>query len=97
MFWPVTAEWPLVACKTDMPFSWWRCLQPCPDVFWFPILSETACDELVGEMEHYGQWSGGKHHVSGNFTPGPNVLAWAGEGVGVDGTPGRIVLFVLCP
>ncbi|KAB1283639.1 Procollagen-lysine; 2-oxoglutarate 5-dioxygenase 2 [Camelus dromedarius] len=38
--------------------------QPCPDVFWFPIFSEKACDELVEEMEHYGQWSGGKHHVS---------------------------------
>uniref|UniRef100_A0A8D2LKA9 procollagen-lysine 5-dioxygenase n=1 Tax=Varanus komodoensis TaxID=61221 RepID=A0A8D2LKA9_VARKO len=38
--------------------------QPCPDVFWFPIFSETACDELVQEMEHFGQWSGGKHHDS---------------------------------
>ncbi|KAJ7324812.1 hypothetical protein JRQ81_017832 [Phrynocephalus forsythii] len=38
--------------------------QPCPDVFWFPIFSETACDELVEEMEHYGQWSGGKHRDS---------------------------------
>uniref|UniRef100_A0A493TH16 procollagen-lysine 5-dioxygenase n=2 Tax=Anas platyrhynchos TaxID=8839 RepID=A0A493TH16_ANAPP len=35
--------------------------QPCPDVFWFPIFSDTACDELVEEMEHFGQWSGGKH------------------------------------
>ncbi|XP_020670889.3 procollagen-lysine,2-oxoglutarate 5-dioxygenase 2 isoform X1 [Pogona vitticeps] len=44
--------------------------QPCPDVFWFPIFSETACDELVEEMEHYGQWSGGKHHdsrISGGY------------------------------
>lgn len=39
-------------------------LQPCPDVFWFPVFSERACDELVGEMEHYGSWSGGKHEVS---------------------------------
>lgn len=42
--------------------------QPCPDVFWFPVLSERACDELVEEMEHYGKWSGGKHHVSCDFT-----------------------------
>ncbi|KAG8445320.1 hypothetical protein GDO86_010202 [Hymenochirus boettgeri] len=35
--------------------------QPCPDVFWFPVFSEKACDELVEEMEHFGQWSGGKH------------------------------------
>lgn len=44
--------------------------QPCPDVFWFPIFSETACDELVEEMEHYGQWSGGKHRdsrISGGY------------------------------
>ncbi|EPY87143.1 procollagen-lysine,2-oxoglutarate 5-dioxygenase 2 precursor [Camelus ferus] len=43
---------------------------PCPDVFWFPIFSEKACDELVEEMEHYGQWSGGKHHdsrISGGY------------------------------
>lgn len=38
-------------------------LQPCPDVFWFPVLSEKACDELVNEMENYGSWSGGKHKV----------------------------------
>ncbi|KAK2090463.1 Procollagen-lysine,2-oxoglutarate 5-dioxygenase 2 [Saguinus oedipus] len=43
---------------------------PCPDVFWFPIFSEKACDELVEEMEHYGKWSGGKHHdsrISGGY------------------------------
>ncbi|XP_069474352.1 procollagen-lysine,2-oxoglutarate 5-dioxygenase 2 isoform X2 [Ambystoma mexicanum] len=44
--------------------------QPCPDVFWFPIFSERACDELVDEMENFGQWSGGKHHdsrISGGY------------------------------
>ncbi|KAM7369852.1 hypothetical protein PAMP_011142 [Pampus punctatissimus] len=35
--------------------------EPCPDVFWFPVFSEKACDEIVEEMEHYGSWSGGKH------------------------------------
>uniref|UniRef100_G1RF62 procollagen-lysine 5-dioxygenase n=1 Tax=Nomascus leucogenys TaxID=61853 RepID=G1RF62_NOMLE len=30
---------------------------PCPDVYWFPIFTEVACDELVEEMEHFGQWS----------------------------------------
>ncbi|XP_044146142.1 procollagen-lysine,2-oxoglutarate 5-dioxygenase 2 isoform X2 [Bufo gargarizans] len=35
--------------------------QPCPDVFWFPVLSEQACDEIVQEMEHYGQWSGSRN------------------------------------
>nr|XP_020457902.1 procollagen-lysine,2-oxoglutarate 5-dioxygenase 2 isoform X2 [Monopterus albus] len=38
--------------------------EPCPDVFWFPVFSEKACDELVEEMEHYGSWSGGKHEDS---------------------------------
>ncbi|CAM5178841.1 unnamed protein product [Eretmochelys imbricata] len=35
--------------------------QPCPDVYWFPVLAEPACDELVQEVEHYGIWSGGQH------------------------------------
>ncbi|XP_069070003.1 procollagen-lysine,2-oxoglutarate 5-dioxygenase 2 isoform X2 [Pleurodeles waltl] len=44
--------------------------QPCPDVYWFPIFSDKACDELVEEMENFGQWSGGKHHdsrISGGY------------------------------
>ncbi|XP_029471734.1 procollagen-lysine,2-oxoglutarate 5-dioxygenase 2 isoform X2 [Rhinatrema bivittatum] len=44
--------------------------QPCPDVYWFPVFSEKACDELVEEMEHFGQWSGGKHRdirISGGY------------------------------
>ncbi|XP_063772039.1 procollagen-lysine,2-oxoglutarate 5-dioxygenase 2 isoform X2 [Pseudophryne corroboree] len=36
-------------------------LEPCPDVFWFPVFSEQACDEIVEEMEHFGQWSGSKN------------------------------------
>lgn len=43
-------------------------LQPCPDVFWFPVFSEKACDEIVEEMEHYGSWSGGSHEVSTVFS-----------------------------
>jgi len=34
-------------------------LMPCPDVYWFPILTERFCDELVGEMENFGKWSDG--------------------------------------
>uniref|UniRef100_A0A8C2PXI8 procollagen-lysine 5-dioxygenase n=1 Tax=Cyprinus carpio TaxID=7962 RepID=A0A8C2PXI8_CYPCA len=48
--------------------------QPCPDVFWFPVLSEKACDELVNEMENYGSWSGGKHkdkRISGGYESVP--------------------------
>ncbi|XP_066564976.1 procollagen-lysine,2-oxoglutarate 5-dioxygenase 2 isoform X2 [Amia ocellicauda] len=44
--------------------------QPCPDVFWFPIFSEKACDEIVEEMENFGVWSGGKYkdkRISGGY------------------------------
>ncbi|XP_066297450.1 procollagen-lysine,2-oxoglutarate 5-dioxygenase 1-like isoform X3 [Branchiostoma lanceolatum] len=34
---------------------------PCPDVYWFPIVTETFCKHLVEEMENYGEWSGGKN------------------------------------
>uniref|UniRef100_A0AAQ5Y724 procollagen-lysine 5-dioxygenase n=1 Tax=Amphiprion ocellaris TaxID=80972 RepID=A0AAQ5Y724_AMPOC len=49
-------------------------LQPCPDVFWFPVFSVKACDEIVEEMEHYGSWSGGKHEdkrISGGYETVP--------------------------
>lgn len=35
--------------------------QPCPDVYWFPVVSETFCRHLVEEMERYGKWSEGKN------------------------------------
>uniref|UniRef100_A0A670Z087 procollagen-lysine 5-dioxygenase n=1 Tax=Pseudonaja textilis TaxID=8673 RepID=A0A670Z087_PSETE len=35
--------------------------QPCPDVYWFPVFTDQMCDDLVEEVEHFGQWSGGKH------------------------------------
>uniref|UniRef100_A0A3P9D4F1 procollagen-lysine 5-dioxygenase n=1 Tax=Maylandia zebra TaxID=106582 RepID=A0A3P9D4F1_9CICH len=45
---------------------------PCPDVFWFAVFSEKACDELVEEMEHYGSWSGGKHQrIAGGYETVP--------------------------
>ena len=37
--------------------------QPCPDVYWFPIVSDRFADELVAEMEHYGRWSDGSNSV----------------------------------
>ncbi|KAG7254731.1 hypothetical protein CRUP_031403, partial [Coryphaenoides rupestris] len=48
--------------------------QPCPDVFWFPVLSEEACDEIVEEMERYGSWSGGRHEdqrITGGYETVP--------------------------
>ena len=37
--------------------------EPCPDVFWFPLVTETFCWHLIEEVENYGQWSAGKHEV----------------------------------
>ncbi|XP_054991042.1 multifunctional procollagen lysine hydroxylase and glycosyltransferase LH3 isoform X2 [Sorex araneus] len=50
--------------------------QPCPDVYWFPLLSEQMCDELVEEMEAFGQWSGGRHEdsrLAGGYENVPTV------------------------
>uniref|UniRef100_A0A8C4PRQ6 Procollagen-lysine,2-oxoglutarate 5-dioxygenase 1 n=1 Tax=Equus asinus asinus TaxID=83772 RepID=A0A8C4PRQ6_EQUAS len=50
--------------------------QPCPDVYWFPIFTETACDELVEEMEHYGQWSLGDNkdnRIQGGYENVPTI------------------------
>ncbi|XP_053492740.1 procollagen-lysine,2-oxoglutarate 5-dioxygenase 2 [Ictalurus furcatus] len=51
-----------------------RLEQPCPDVFWFPVMSERGCDELVEEMENFGTWSGGKHEdkrIAGGYESVP--------------------------
>lgn len=37
--------------------------QPCPDVYWFPVFSDVACEHLIEEMEHFGKWSGGANTV----------------------------------
>ncbi|OQR74134.1 procollagen-lysine, partial [Tropilaelaps mercedesae] len=34
-------------------------LQPCPDVYWFPIVSPMFCRHLIETMEAFGQWSDG--------------------------------------
>uniref|UniRef100_A0A8C6UY61 Procollagen-lysine,2-oxoglutarate 5-dioxygenase 1 n=1 Tax=Neogobius melanostomus TaxID=47308 RepID=A0A8C6UY61_9GOBI len=49
---------------------------PCPDVYWFPIFSDTACDHLVEEMEHFGKWSGGgnkDNRIQGGYENVPTV------------------------
>uniref|UniRef100_T1IVE2 Fe2OG dioxygenase domain-containing protein n=1 Tax=Strigamia maritima TaxID=126957 RepID=T1IVE2_STRMM len=35
---------------------------PCPDVFWFPIVSPQFCKELIDTMENFGKWSDGTNH-----------------------------------
>lgn len=36
--------------------------QPCPDVYWFPIVSERFCDDLVAIAENNGKWSDGSNN-----------------------------------
>ncbi|KAL4631429.1 procollagen-lysine,2-oxoglutarate 5-dioxygenase 3-like [Arapaima gigas] len=50
--------------------------QPCPDVYWFPVFSDRMSDELVETMEHFGQWSGGRHRderLAGGYENVPTV------------------------
>ncbi|PVD36874.1 hypothetical protein C0Q70_03864 [Pomacea canaliculata] len=50
--------------------------QPCPDVYWFPIVSETFCDEFVATMEASGKWSNGGHsdpRLAGGYENVPTV------------------------
>nr|CAD7196665.1 unnamed protein product [Timema douglasi] len=38
--------------------------QPCPDVYWFPIVTPRFCKEFIEIMEAFGQWSDGTNEVS---------------------------------
>ena len=33
--------------------------QPCPDVYWVPVVTSVFAGELIEECEHFGRWSGG--------------------------------------
>ncbi|XP_063742774.1 procollagen-lysine,2-oxoglutarate 5-dioxygenase 1 isoform X2 [Eleginops maclovinus] len=49
---------------------------PCPDVYWFPIFSDVACDHIVEEMEHFGKWSGGDNtdkRIQGGYENVPTI------------------------
>ncbi|XP_060516799.1 procollagen-lysine,2-oxoglutarate 5-dioxygenase isoform X2 [Cylas formicarius] len=35
--------------------------QPCPDVYWFPVVTEKFTRSLINMMENYGKWSSGKN------------------------------------
>lgn len=41
-----------------------KALQPCPDVFWFPITTLRFCNDLINIVETFGQWSDGTNYVS---------------------------------
>lgn len=50
--------------------------QPCPDVFWFPVVTSKFCDDYVEEMEHFGRWSQGGHEdtrLQGGYENVPTV------------------------
>lgn len=36
-------------------------LQPCPDVYWFPIVSRKFTNALINMMESFGKWSSGNN------------------------------------
>ncbi|KAI5636432.1 procollagen-lysine,2-oxoglutarate 5-dioxygenase 2 [Phthorimaea operculella] len=36
-------------------------LMPCPDVYWFPLMSKRFCVEWIEIMEAFGQWSDGSN------------------------------------
>ncbi|XP_070825505.1 procollagen-lysine,2-oxoglutarate 5-dioxygenase 1 isoform X2 [Chaetodon trifascialis] len=49
---------------------------PCPDVYWFPVFSDVACNHLIEEMEHFGQWSGGANkdaRIQGGYENVPTI------------------------
>uniref|UniRef100_A0A671T3Q5 Procollagen-lysine,2-oxoglutarate 5-dioxygenase 1 n=1 Tax=Sinocyclocheilus anshuiensis TaxID=1608454 RepID=A0A671T3Q5_9TELE len=49
---------------------------PCPDVYWFPVFTDVACKHLIEEMEHFGQWSGGRNvdkRILGGYENVPTV------------------------
>nr|XP_021187543.2 procollagen-lysine,2-oxoglutarate 5-dioxygenase isoform X1 [Helicoverpa armigera] len=37
-------------------------LMPCPDVYWFPLMSKRFCSEWIQIMEAFGQWSDGSNN-----------------------------------
>lgn len=37
--------------------------QPCPDVYWMPIVSPRFCKDLIEIMEAFGKWSDGTNKV----------------------------------
>lgn len=51
-------------------------VMPCPDVYWFPLVTSNYTQEMIEECEHFGQWSGGKHEdkrISGGYENVPTV------------------------
>ncbi|GAB1603685.1 multifunctional procollagen lysine hydroxylase and glycosyltransferase LH3-like [Argonauta hians] len=50
--------------------------QPCPDVFWFPVVSDVFCEHFIEEMENFGKWSNGKNEdprLAGGYENVPTI------------------------
>ncbi|XP_022905194.2 procollagen-lysine,2-oxoglutarate 5-dioxygenase isoform X2 [Onthophagus taurus] len=41
-----------------------KAMQPCPDVYWFPIVSLNFTRDLISMMENFNQWSDGSNKDS---------------------------------
>ncbi|XP_065190201.1 multifunctional procollagen lysine hydroxylase and glycosyltransferase LH3-like [Sycon ciliatum] len=51
--------------NTSIPLN-----EPCPDVYWYPLVTEKLAREMIEEVEHLGEWSGGSHEdkrISGGY------------------------------
>jgi len=49
---------------------------PCPDVYWYPFVTQNYTREMIEECEHFGKWSGGGHkdeRISGGYENVPTV------------------------
>ena len=44
-------------------------LEPCQDVFWFPIVTERFAKEMIEEMERHGGWADGSIEARGDPYP----------------------------
>jgi len=53
-------------------------ITPCPDVYWFPVVTDEFCQDLIAMMEDFGMWSGGKNNhqdprIAGGYENVPTV------------------------
>ncbi|KAM4610181.1 procollagen-lysine,2-oxoglutarate 5-dioxygenase 1 isoform 2-T2 [Polymixia lowei] len=72
---------------------------PCPDVYWFPIFTDIACNHLVEEMEHFGRWSGGANadtRIQGGYENVPTIDIHMNQ-VGYDKEWQKLLLDYIAP
>lgn len=39
-------------------------------MFWFPVVNDDFCEDLIAMMEDFGDWSGGRSNYKDNRLPG---------------------------